>query len=206
MSRHLIALLVLLAATAAGLALSERDHHPGPSLQFHRLPTILDGWIARDGVSEEVLPIDPRAVQSLRRTYFRDGHAVMLSVARYPSWNHPEHRPLLDFIAPMRGAGVVALDTVRVDIGAGPDGAPAAVPVNVVSLQRRGRPLAVAYWYQLDSESITSEYGLRLQLFLDTVRGRPRAFALVRIAADQPPHLAEFLRAVHPRLADLLAS
>ncbi len=206
MSRHFIVLLALLAVTGGTVALSPRERNSGPSLQLDRLPALVDGWIASDGVSEDVLPTDPRAIQSLRRTYTRNGHTVMLSVARYPSWNHPEHRPLFDLIAPMSGAGEVAFDLVRVEID-GVRGRPkTAAPVNVISLQRRNRPLAVAYWYQLDNEPITNEYGLRLRLFLDTLRSRPRAFALVRLAAEQPTHLAELLQALYPSLTDLSAS
>ncbi len=206
MSRHFIVLLALLAVAGGTLALSPSERNSGPSLQFHRLPALLDGWIASDGVAEDVLPTDPRAIQSLRRTYTRNGHTVMLSVARYPSWNHPEHRPLLDIVAPMRGAGEVAFDLVRVEIEGVPGRPKAVAPVNVISLQRRNRPLVVAYWYQLDNEPITNEYGLRLRLFLDTIRNRPRAFVLVRLAAEEPGHLAEFLQALSPRLTDLLAS
>ncbi len=206
MSRHFIVLLALLAVTGGTLALSPGERNSGPSLQLHRLPALVDGWIAIEGVAEDVLPTDPRAIQNLRRTYTRNGHTVMLSVAQYPSWNHPEQRPLFDLIAPMGGAGEVAFDLVRVEIDGMPGRPKTAAPVNVISLQRRNQPLAVAYWYQLDDEPITNEYGLRLRLFLDKLRRSPRAFTLVRLAADRPAQLAEFLRALYPRLTDLLAS
>lgn len=197
MNRHLVGLLTLLAVTGGAVALWTPERSSGPSLQFDHLPALVDGWMASEGAAEHVLPIDPRAIQNFRRTYTRDGHSVMLSVARYPSWNHPDNRPLFDLIAPTRGAGEVAFDTIRPG---------AAAPVNVIRLQRRNRSVTVAYWYQLDNEPITNEYGLRLRLFLNTLRSTPRAFALVRLAAEQPADLIEFLPELYPRITELRAS
>ncbi|MGH7393552.1 MAG: exosortase-associated EpsI family protein [Candidatus Rokuibacteriota bacterium] len=206
MSRQLIVLLTLVAVTGGALALGPRERAEAPPVRLDRLPAFLGGWIAVNGASEDILPIDPRAVQSIRRTYTRNGHAVLLSVARYPSWNHPDHRPLFDLIAPLHGAGEVAYETLPVHVNGVPGRSAVAGPVNVLSLKRRSRPLAVAYWYQLDNEPITDEYGLRLRLFADTLRNRPRVFALVRLAAEQRVDLADFLQAFYPRLRDLLVS
>jgi hypothetical protein len=204
MSPHLLILLVLLAVVGAASALPPGERPDARAVDLERLPTALGGWSAVNGVPEHVLPADPRALVTLRRTYAADGHHVMVSIARYPAWNHPDHRPLFDFIAPA-AAGEVTLDRVALP-GDGP-GSPPVSHIPALQLEPRagGPPLVVAYWYQLDDEVITSEYGLRWRLFLDTLRGRPRVFVLVRLAAVDGAGLARFFASAYPPLRELLA-
>ncbi len=206
MSRQLIVLVVLLAVTGGTLALRSRASDDGPSVHLDSLSALIDGWIAADGVPQNVLPTDPRALQSLRRTYTRNGHSVMLSVAQYPSLNHPEHRPLAAFVVPTGDARRVAYENLTVNGTRPPDQPYFVERVNFVSLEGPNRRLAVAYWYQLDDTPITNEYALRFWLFADTLRNRPRAFTLIRLAAAQPGDLSEFLQTFYPRLRAFLVS
>jgi EpsI family protein len=206
MSRQLIVLLALVVAAGGALVARPRERDEPAPVRADRVPSLVADWIAAEGASEELLPTDPRAIRTLRRTYSRDGHAVLLSVASYPSWNHPDHRPLAHMIAPTQGAAEMASETLRLNLAAEAGGRDGSVSVNLLSLQWRTRQLAVAYWYQLDDEPIANEYGLRLRLFVATLRGRPRALTLIRLAGRQRPDVTQFLEVFYPRFRDLLVS
>jgi hypothetical protein len=201
MSRQLVVLLALVLATLGVVSLRPVDPQEVDGRLAERMPHSEEGWraVAPQG-TDATLPADPRALETARQTYVKDGHVVNLVVARYPSRNHPDHRPLPDFImaAP---ASVQRMPGAPLPLQR-PDGL--AVPL--MMLQRHDRRVAVAHWYQIGGEPILGEYALRYRQFVDTLLSRPQPLLLIRLAGDDPAGLTEFLKSFYPRLRTILVS
>lgn len=199
----LLVLLGLVGLTGLAITLPLGEGQPRLAAPIDALPQQFDGWVAVEGVPEEILPHDPRALQAVRRTYTKEGHTVHLVVARYPSRNHPEGRPSLNLIAPERGAIAVQHDLLWIPL----DGVPGRmIPVQRLLLKRPERPISVVYWYQLGEETIAGHYRFRLALFLDTLLFRRREVLLVRAATIGSERPEPFLWAFYPRLLKILSS
>jgi len=200
MSRQLVVLLALLLATLGVVSLRPADVQEVDGRLTERLPMSEEGWRTIEPHAADTLPADPRALETARQTYVKDGRVVTLAIARYPSRNHPDHRPLPDFI-------MKAPATVQIIPGTplplhGANGL--AVPL--VVLQRHDRRVAVAHWYQIGGDPILGEYTLRSRQFIDTLLSRPQPLLLIRLAGDEPAGLAEFLKSFYPRLRSILVS
>ena len=202
--RYLLALfgLLALAGLLAALPRGEGDPHFGAPLDS--LSREIDGWVGVDGVPEGILPRDPKASGSVRRTYRRSALTVWVVVARYASGHDSQRRPSLNLIVPERGA--ISVDR-EVRTLALTDRRVPALRVNVISLRRPERQTSVVYWYQLGPTTIADYYSLRLQLFIDAVRSRRRGLGLVRLAmaGPGPQWPEEVLQAFYPPLSTLVS-
>lgn len=202
LDRYLLTLLGL--AGLAGLAISLPGGE-GELLQaalVHELPPRFDGWAAVEGVPEEILPSDPRALETVRRTYAKEGHTVFLAVGRYRSLNDPQRRPSFDLIVLERGAISVERDLYQIAL----DGLPGRViPVHLLLLRRPERQVSVVYWYQLGEQTVAGEYRFRIALLLDTLLFRRRELFLVRLATIGNEWPEAFLRALYPQLIQIVS-
>lgn len=162
----------------------------------------MDGWLAGEGVPEEILPRDPRAQEAIRRTYSKGNRTLWVSVARYRSGNDPQWRPSLNLIVLERGAISVDHDMLRVNAD-GISGRPTSM--NLISVRRPDQRISVVYWYQLGGKIIADDYRLRLKLFFDTLLFRRQGLFLVRIATVGSEWPEEFLRAFYPQLMRILS-
>jgi EpsI family protein len=200
MSRQLVALLALVLATLGLVSLPPADVQEVDGRLAERLPASEEGWRTIEPHGADTLPADPRALETARQTYVKDGRVVTLAVARYPSRNHPDHRPLPDFImtapASVRVTEGTPLPLYRAD----------GLAVPLVVLQRHDRRVSVAHWYQVGGEPILGEYTLRYRRFVDTLLSRPQPLLLIRLAGDDRAALAEFLKSFYPRLRSILVS
>jgi EpsI family protein len=199
-SRQLVVLLALVLATLGVVSLRPVDVQEVDGRLAERLPASEQGWRTIPPHVSDPLPADPRALETARQTYVKDGRVVTLAVARYPSRNHPDHRPLPDFImtapASVQVTPGTPLPLERAD----------GLAVPLVVLQRHDRRVAVAHWYQIGGEPVLGEYTLRYRQFLDTLRNRPQPLLLIRLAGDDRAGLAEFLKSFYPRLRTILVS
>ena len=200
MSRQLVVLLALVAATLGIVTLRPVEVQEVDGRLTDRLPASEEGWRMIEPAGADTLPADPRALETARQTYVKDGRVVTLAVARYPSRNHPDHRPLPDFIVKTPATVQITPGTPLPLNGAG------GTAVPLVVLQRHDRRVAVAHWYQIGGEPILGEYTLRYRQFLDTLLSRPQPLLLIRLAGDDPAGLAEFLKSFYPRLRTILVS
>lgn len=201
--RYLLVLLGLVALAGLAISLPRWEGEARRAEPIHELPQRFDGWVAAEGAPEEILPSDPRALETVRRTYAKEGRRVFLAVGRYRSSNDPQRRPSLNLIVPERGAISVERDLHQIAL----EGAPGRViPVQLVSLQRPEWQVSVVYWYQLGEQTIAGEYHFRIAHFLDTLLFRGREVLLVRLARIGNESPEAFLRAFYPELINLLSS
>jgi EpsI family protein len=196
--RYLVVLLGLVAVAGLLIAVPLGADNPPSSARLETLPAEAGNWRSVDRPSTFAISSDPRASESLERTYTDGSSTVWLSVTRYPSRNDPRTRPAFHKIVPTRGVAVY--DSVRVDLN-GVAGNPMAL--NRVSIRQEGRASSVVYWYQVERKIITGEYDLRLRLFLDTLLARNRSVVLVRVVTSNPQALEPFLRVSFPHLIRL---
>ena len=199
--RYVFVVLGLVALTGVAITLPHREGKPWRTAQIRDLPRQVNGWAAVEGAPDDVLPVDPRALEGVRRTYVKENHVVWLTIARYHSQNDPQWRPLVNLIVAERGAISVQHRLLRINL----DGATApATPVNLLSLRRPERHVSVIYWYQLGKDTIADDYRLRLRRLLDTLLFRHRELFLVRLATAESDSPEEFLRAFYPHVTNSL--
>ena len=201
--RYLLALLAIVALAGVAITLPQREGEPHQPAPIRDLPRRFDGWISVEGIPEEILPSDPRALETVRRTYTREGRTVFLAVGRYRPWNDPQWRPLADLIVPERGAISVERDLHQIALE-GPRGR--VIPVRLLLVRRPERQVSVAYWYQLGEETVAGEYRFRAAHFLNTLLSRRREVLLVRLATIGTEWPEAFFRLCYPHLIDIVSS
>jgi EpsI family protein len=194
--RHLAVLLAILAVTAVVVAVPKGPPEFLPAASLPALPAEVEGWIATGEAPEQVLPDDPRAIESVRRRYENGGRVVLLAVAHYPSAD-PSRRPTLDRLVADQGLGLATRDALPVTLNGVPG---STITLNRLTWRRATRQMTAVYWYDLGGAIIAGDYHLRAQLFLDSLRGRRRELAVVRVAGENPDLIAAFLRAARPYL------
>lgn len=199
--RYLIVVFGLVALTGIATTLLHGGSGPERPALIHDVPQRVGGWVAAEGAPDDVLPIDPRALEGVRRTYVKDHRVVWVAVARYHSQNDPRWRPSVNLIVPERGAISVGHRLLEVNLDGAATG---AIPVNLLSVRWPQRRVTVVYWYQLGGDTVADDYRLRLRLLLETLRFRHRALFLVRLATAEPEPPEEFLREFYPRVTDIL--
>lgn len=182
-----LASILAAARTARGSAATGEPPLPG-------LPPVVEVFTGLGPAPTDVLPFDPRAQASVTRTYTNGHRTVWVSVARYTARNHPLTRPAVHLIAPERSA--VSLTRDRVQFRAQDGGR--AVTANLVTVHQLHRELAIVYWYLVDGEHVTSEYGLRWHLFVDTLMQRSPRVRLIRVATSPTDGLASILSSFYP--------
>jgi EpsI family protein len=182
---------------------------PEASPSFFSVPIALDGWTGTHGAPTEILPVDPRARETIPWTYRKGDRVVWVAVGRYNSRNDPQSRPSINLIVPDHGASRLSHAIVSLDLnGAGQS----PIPISQFLVTRPTTRLSILYWYQLGPKAIAGEYRFRSELFLNTLLGRHESLALVRVATsaeprtnDSNPGVAqEFLREFYPKLVQSL--
>ena len=199
--RYLLIFLGLVALAGATIIFPRAEGEPHGAAPIHELQQRFDGWVAVQGVPEEILPSDPRSLATVRRTYARDGLTVYIAISRYRSTNNPRWRPMLNLIGPELGAISVEHNLLQVTLEGVP---PRDIQVHFLSLRRPTRKVSVGYWYQLGEQTIAGEYHFRLTHFADTLLFRRRELLLVRLATIDAEWPEEFVRAFYPQLMKIL--
>lgn len=199
--RYLLVFLGLVALAGLAVLVPRQAGEPSPGASIHDFPQRLDGWVAVEGVPEEILPSDPRALATVRRTYAKEGLKVYSAISRYRSRNNPQWRPHLNLIGPERGAISVEHDPLQITL----DGVHSrAIPVKSLAVRRRARQVRVVYWYQLGEQTIAGDYDFRLVHFVDTLLARRRELLLVRLATTDGDRPEAFTRAFYPQLMKIV--
>jgi EpsI family protein len=195
-SRHLGVLLSVVAVTGLLLAWPRAEQQTR-RIALAALPETLGDWRSVEGKTDDVLPQEPRALDTVRRTYSDGRMIAWLAVGLYSSHNDPQGRPSVNQIASERGAGIVTHDWVRVALDGNAEGERS---IHRISLGRSDGRVSTVYWYQLGETLVTGEYELRWRLFLDTIAGRRRRLLLIRLATTGPEPPEALLRAVSQHL------
>lgn|SRR5574337_270370 len=199
--RYLIVVFGLVTLTGIAMTLLHGGSGPERLARIHDVPRRVGGWVAAEGAPDDVLPIDPRALEGVRRTYVKDNRVVWVAVAQYHSQNDPRWRPSINLIVPERGAISMRHRLLQVNLDGAATG---ATPVNLLSVRWPERRVTVIYWYQLGGDTIANDYHLRLRLLLETLLFRHRALFLVRLATAELESPEEFLQVFYPRVTNIL--
>ena len=187
MNRYFFATAVLLTATLALSAWSERRISQPLSIPLDRIPAELGGW-----TESRNLTMDPGSLRSLDATsyllrlYKNDTRQLELFVAFYAqqrageSMHSPKHC--------LPGARMGDLEA-GVGFRAPNGGHP--VRINKYSIQNVGTRKVILYWYQSADRIIASEYMGKLLLAKDTLLTGRTAGSIVRIMLPDEEGAAE---------------
>jgi EpsI family protein len=199
LDRHLFVVVASVVLAAAIVHAPRREARVVVPPYVDDLPNTVGTWRGRAVVDDDVLPLDARSVDSVRRRYDGAAGPVWLGVARYPSGNAPELRPTLDALVPARGIRSMTQEAVQIPV---PNGR------TLHAIRRTVRypidTLTMWYWYQLGPRVVSDEYGLRLQLGMNKIRGQPLPLFLVRVATTGNIP-SDFVAALLPHLDRLVA-
>lgn len=198
-------ILILFAATAAGLYMAPPVTSAMNPVSVYAVPARLGSWTGADGVPEDILPVEPNERVSVRRTYHSGDHVAWVSVALFVGQDREVRRASINRIYPQRS--VSRIEPVSF---AAPMHGPATSPITLpaVIIHQDSRQLLVAYWHQIGVHVYGSEYGFRIALMRDIVLARRADSMLIRIAVPTGPRpqLAMDLAMVGRLAAELYAT
>jgi EpsI family protein len=185
-NRYFFATAVLLTATLALSAWSERRISQPLSIPLDRIPAEIGGW-----TESRNLTMDPGSLRSLDATsyllrlYKNDTRQLELFVAYYAEQRAGESMHSPKHCLPGGGWEIWKQESAFVPVGGHP------VPVNKYSIQNVGARMVILYWYQSADRIIASEYMGKLLLAKDTLLTGRTAGSIVRIMLPDEEGAAE---------------
>jgi EpsI family protein len=186
----IVVLVGLLLAAAAGLQHWVRETPPVPLPRpLAALPAYLAGWVPAGEAGAALLPRDPRADESLVRTYERGGTTVHVAVTYYGRQWDTRRLLAASVIEPPGGWIESQTSTIDLPVSQAPR---ASSPRAATLLMRRAEQrYALVYWYQLGDRAFASDVRYRASLLASTLFRRRSEGMLVRIAALVPSEAAD---------------
>jgi EpsI family protein len=177
-----VAVVLMLSATLAAYALSERRK---PDLLAQPLDTIgkqLDGWnwSGDEPLGDSIL----RRLQLtsyVSRTYEKDGSKLGLFIAYYAQQRAGESMHSPKHCLPGSGWEIWKHDSAMVPVNG------SEVKINQYSIQNGGQRMLVFYWYQSKQRIIASEYMGKVLLAKDALLSGHTAGSIVRIVMPDTP-------------------
>ena len=174
--------VLLLSATLAGYALSERRK---PDFLVQPLDTVdqqIDGWkmTGTEPLTEGVLG-RLQLTSYVSRQYEKRGTHLALFIAFYAQQRAGESMHSPKHCLPGSGWEIWKIDSALVSVGG------RQVEVNQYSIQNSGQRNLVFYWYQSRRRIIKSEYMGKILLAKDALFDGQTAGSLVRITLPDTP-------------------
>jgi EpsI family protein len=195
-SARLLRLAAVLAALSTWTHAQRMTLHiAAPDLE-RSVPARLGRWVGRpapalDPGIAQVLAAD----QYVHRFYRAGGTWVEMDVAYYtrPRAGAVMHSPLN--CLPGNGWQVMDTRTLPVD---------ADLSVRRLLVGRGGQRVAMTYWFQNRGEAVAHEFGQRMLLLTNGLRGRPTDAAVVRVMSREDGTAGDALVDFTRRLAEVL--
>jgi EpsI family protein len=181
-----IAVVLMLSATLAGYALSERRR---PGFLAQPLDTIgkqMDGWnwTSDEPLGESILK-RLQLTSYVSRTYEKQGTKLGLFIAYYAQQRAGESMHSPKHCLPGSGWEIWKHDSAMVPVNG------RQVEINQYSIQNSGQRMLVFYWYQSKQRIIASEYMGKVLLAKDALMSGQTAGSLVRIVLPDKPNMPE---------------
>jgi EpsI family protein len=181
-----IAVVLMLSATLAGYALSERRK---PGFLAQPLETIdkqLDGWNwTGDEPLGELILKRLQLTSYVSRSYEKQGTKLGLFIAYYSQQRAGESMHSPKHCLPGSGWEIWKHDSAMVPVNGG------QVEINQYSIQNAGQRMLVFYWYQSRQRIIASEYMGKVLLAKDALLSGQTAGSLVRIVLPDTPAMPQ---------------
>lgn len=171
-----VALLIISGVLA--LVLRYIRVQPDRPADFASIPMELDGWAANEiALSDFTLDV-LKATNTTSRYYIKDDERKVAMFVGYfddQKYGSQIHSPR--HCMPGGGWGILDLNPVEVTIGEH------NLTVNRVVIGNKKQSHVVYYWFRTRSGTLTSEYGLKLDLVFNSLRFMPTDAALIRLTA-----------------------
>ena len=157
---------------------------------FDRIPRVTGDWVGEDFPLSEPVAEALGADVTFNRFYRGPGGAtawVFMAYFRKQEVGSQIHSP--QHCVPGSGWTIQGVERTQVDRG----GAPAEV--QRLAIDRLGSPQVMLYWFRTRSGVLAGEYGLKLDLVINSLRGRPIDAVFVRYTApaEQEAQLRELI-------------
>jgi len=204
-SWRLIAVLVIIAGTAAYLQAHRRAESIPVSQPMSSFPVTVADWSGRD------IPIDAEALavlgpgDFLNRVYYsreyRAPVSVFIGYFRSQRTGDTMHSP--KNCLPGSGWTFVSSGTADIPNGAQP------LHVGRYIIGKGNERQFVLYWYQAHGRAVVSEYWAKIYLVADSIRMNRTDGSLIRVITPMPPgedektaeaRVGQFVRAMAPSL------
>jgi EpsI family protein len=177
-----VAVVLMLSATLAGYALSER-RKPGSLAQpLDTISKQIEGWnwTTDEPLGESILK-RLQLTSYVSRTYDKQGTKLGLFIAYYAQQRAGESMHSPKHCLPGSGWEIWKHDSAMVPVNGG------QVEINQYSIQNSGQRMLVFYWYQSKQRIIASEYMGKVLLAKDALLSGRTAGSLVRIVLPDTP-------------------
>jgi len=199
LSSGYVVTVLLLSATLAGYALSERRRPDSLAQPLDTIDKQIEGWtIAGDEPLSAGVLGKLQLTSYLSRMYDKGGTRLDLFIAYYAQQRAGESMHSPKHCLPGSGWEIWKHGSAIVPVAGG------QVEVNQYSIQNSGRRMLVFYWYQSSRRIIASEYMGKILLARDALFDGRTSGSLVRvILPDVPSAPAEgtaFAAALIPRI------
>jgi len=177
-----IGTILLLTATLAGYALSERRKADFLAESLDTIGKQIDGWkmVGDEPLSSGVLG-KLQLTSYLARLYEKHGTNLDLFIAFYAQQRAGESMHSPKHCLPGSGWEIWKQDSAMVPVGGN------LVRINQYSIQNSGRRMLVFYWYQSKRRIIASEYMGKILLARDALLDGRTAGSLVRVMLPDTP-------------------
>ena len=146
--------------------------------QLTGFPLQHNGWIGKEQPFTEQILDKLRVTDYLSREYLRDGQRVSLYVGYYGAQREGAQIHSPKHCLPGGGWQKLSEQTGTATV---PEYGPVSF-VKAVYQKGDARELFV-YWYRMKDESITSDFGLKLRMILNSLRYRRNDAAFIRLSA-----------------------
>jgi EpsI family protein len=198
--------LVLMVVTALAMyaPIPVKAHRPRTPLDF--LPVTVGEWVGANGAPSDAMPLDPNVEEQLLRTYQRGADVVWLSVGYYSRQREGRRHRAMDLLYPGQGWNNIENRALRLSL----DSQGNTATINAIIMQRPTRQVVTIYWYQMQSQILSSEFANRWMLLKNSLLRQRSDGAFIRIVSpvngdrDVSAVLAtqvEFAKLFHPELS-----
>lgn len=179
---------LLAVTTSISFQATGRDQAPPPRQTFVDFPMRLAGWEGEPMVMERQYVDVLRFDDYLLANYQGSGGPVNVYAAYYRSQEKGRAAHSPKACIPGGGWEITSIDEVNVPVGAG---GVSGFLANRVMIQKGAQKQVVLYWFKQRHRVVTSEYLVKLFLFVDALTMKRTDGALIRLVAAVQPGEAE---------------
>jgi EpsI family protein len=206
MNRRLLFLSVILVAVALLVRFVPLHRDIPLKRPFSQFPLQVNGWTGKNFTFDEVILEKLRVSEYMSREYMNPPHRVQLYVGFYNAQKEGAQIHSPKHCLPGGGWRAVGETTRTATL-------PGFGPVHYMeSVYQKGDEKQVfVYWYQMKNATVTGDYGLKMQMILNSLRYRRNDGAFIRLSApvrgseaETVASLGKFMNEVLPRLRECL--
>ncbi len=175
----IVALLILTGSAA--YALRYMNVEPDELADFDKIPQNLNGWEAEEVFFSEATYDILKATETTTRIYHSDHELLPVLFIGYfkdQKYGSQIHSPR--HCLPGSGWGILSHTQREIEVNG------RTIPINYVLIGSRNQLQLMYYWFETRSGTITNEFGLKFNLFMNALFMKPTDAAFLRLTVNLP--------------------